>query len=104
MNTYSTSDGERLAKSTIDARIRKAKQQFLEDFRDEHGYHFCEHCKRSDKTLSCSHIVSVDQCQKAGMSEISYDVNDLELLCLSCHAKAELLSESQKWDIYYGKK
>lgn len=100
MNTYPTSDGMRLSKSAIDTRVRKAKQEFLEDFKEEHGYHYCEKCKRSDRRLSCSHIVSVDQCQKAGKSEIAYDKNNLELLCLKCHAKVELLSESEKWTKY----
>lgn len=104
MNSYSSSDGTRYKKSVIDNKVKKAKRQFLEDFRDEHGYHYCEHCKRSDKKLSCSHIVSVDQCQKAGKCEVAWDTYNLLLLCLVCHANDELHSEKEKWKRYYVRK
>jgi len=88
MNSYRTSNGERLNKSVIDARVRNAKKAKIASFINEYGYIFCEECKRSDLTpIDCSHIISVDQCQKQGRSELAYNVNNIRLLCRSCHIK-----------------
>ena len=88
MNTYKTSTGERLSKSVIDARVRKAKKEKIDEQFGEHGYNFCEDCKRSAGVyLDCSHDVSVDQCQKQGKSELAYDTNNITIRCRDCHRK-----------------
>ena len=91
MNYFRTSTGERLAKSVIDAKIKKAKQAFLERFLDENGYYFCEgeNCNRSDGRLSCAHIVSVNEAQNTGRAELCFDVNNFKLLCIKCHQKQD---------------
>ena len=92
MNTYKTSTGERLSKSVIDARVRKAKRGKIDEQFEEHGYNFCEECNVSSGVyLDCSHILSVDRCQKEGKSELSYDVNNISILCRSCHQKHDKL-------------
>jgi len=103
--TYECSDGTRLTKVQVNYLVTAAKADFLEDFRDKYDFHYCEGCKRSTGVrLTCSHIVSVDQCQKAGRTEVAFSKYDLELLCSErCHPKAELLSESEKWIKYENK-
>lgn len=86
MNHFTTSTGERVSKATIDRRVRQAKQQKLEQQREEHGYNFCEDCGRSGGTyLDCSHEISVDECQKTGRAELAWDVDYIKIRCRRCH-------------------
>lgn len=90
MNSYKLSNGDYIKKSVIDARIRKAKEQLINNQLEEFNYNFCEHCKRSSGVrLECSHIESVKSCQENGRSEKAYDVSNLEVLCRDCHIKHE---------------
>lgn len=84
MNTYRTSLGERIRKSVIDRRIREAKRISIERQLDRYGYNFCEKCGGQGR-LDCSHIKSVDQCQKDGESEKAYDPDNIQILCRKCH-------------------
>ncbi len=89
-NTYGTSTGERLKKSVIDQKIRKAKELKLEAMRDEYGYIFCEDCGRNANAglpLDCSHDISVAKCQNEGKSELAYDINNITIRCRECHKK-----------------
>lgn len=89
MNSYKKSDGTRISKTAIDRRVRDAKSQKLEDQQLEHGYNFCEKCGKnaSDTYLDCSHVVSVDECQKSGRAELAYDKDNIRILCRDCHKK-----------------
>lgn len=88
MNTYKTSTGERLKKSVIDSLVRKAKAQKIRQQHDEHGFNFCEECKVSSGVyLDCSHDMSVNDCQKAGMTEKAFDVDNITIRCRKCHRK-----------------
>lgn len=91
-NHYRTSSGERISKKQIDINVRKAKFKKLNSFMDEHGYIFCEECNRSDKPpYDCSHNISVYECQKTGRSELAWDVDNITLLCRSCHQSKDKL-------------
>lgn len=86
MNHYKTTNGERISKPEIDRRVRKAKSNVIENQRTEHGYNFCVECERSSGTrFDCSHIVSVNECQKMGRSELAFDESNIEILCRECH-------------------
>jgi len=88
MNHFYTSSGERVSKSTIDSRVRKAKQAKLQRQLNENGYNFCEECDISTGTyLDCSHDESVDNCQKNGYCEKAWDVNNITIRCRECHQK-----------------
>ena len=88
MNWYKCSDGTKVPKSLVDRNIRDAKAKKLELFLEEHGYYFCQMCERSDcLPITCSHIESVDSCQKNGHTEKSWDLDNIWLLGLKCHAK-----------------
>ena len=92
MNTYKTSTGERLSKSVIDSRVRKAKKTKIQNMIISQGYIYCEDCGRSGgMPLDCSHDLSVDQCQKQGKSELAYDTNNITIRCRSCHQKHDKL-------------
>lgn len=95
MNSYKTSTGERLKKSVIDSLVKKAKGQKVRSQFDEHGYNFCEDCKVSSGTyLDCSHIESVNSCQKNGRSEKAFDLENIKILCRTCHEKHDKLNIS----------
>lgn len=88
MNHYKTSSGERIAKSVIDSRVRKAKKEKIDCQLEEFGYNFCEECRISSGTyLDCSHDISVDKCQKEGKTELAYDVDNITIRCRKCHRK-----------------
>lgn len=89
MNHYTTSKGERVSQSQIDYRIRRAKEQKIEQFLYDNGYIFCESCGKSGGMvrIDCSHEKSVDWCKKNGCIELAWDVDNLRLLCRLCHQK-----------------
>ena len=88
MNSYKTSYGDRIAKSIINHRIKWAKNAAIEKQRNEHGYNFCENfdCKNPNQApFDCSHIISVNDCQKQSKSELAWDVKNIKILCRTCH-------------------
>lgn len=98
-NSYMMSNGERVLKTVIDSRVRKAKELKIQFMKDEHGYVFCEDdtdghvCGRSSGVpLDCSHDKSVDQCQKEGKSELAWDwQNNITIRCRPHHQKYDKL-------------
>jgi len=86
--SFKTSDGERLSKANIDANIRVAKSLFVSDALDE-GRNYCWACGTTQERLSCSHIISVNQCQNDGKPEVAWEQDNLQLECLKCHAETE---------------
>lgn len=94
MNTYSTSTGERLTQSQIDANIRKAKAKALENQYDQYGYNFCEQCGKNavGTYLDCSHDISVKRCKEEGRSEQAWNVKNIVIRCRTCHQKHDKLN------------
>lgn len=92
-NTYSTSDGERLTTSQIDAKIRKAKELKLKLQFLEHSYNFCETCKRNDcKPITNAHIISVKEAKETGKAELCWDLDNLVIEGIKCHQKRDKLN------------
>ena len=89
MNHYYTSDEERVAKSVIDSKTRKAKSNALSEQFWEYGYNFCVDCKTSSGRLDCSHTISVDEAQKTRRAELAWDVNNIKVRCRDCHIKQD---------------
>lgn len=102
MNSYKDSSGQWHKKIEIDRKIRDAKKDKVQSQLDEYGYNFCETCKKGG-ILDCSHIISVDDCQKSGRSEIAYDVRNIEILCRECHENHHLKSKQEKEQLYKSK-
>ena len=91
MGTYKTSSEKRVKKSTIDHKIRIAKQNVVLKQIEQFGYNFCIECD-STKFLDCSHRISVDKCQKEGRSELAWDEDNIDILCRECHRKRDKLN------------
>ena len=87
MNHFYTSDEERIAKSTIDARVRVAKSNALSEQFYEFGYNFCTDCLSSAGRLDCSHTISVDEAQKTRRTELAWDVDNIKVRYRDCHIK-----------------
>lgn len=88
MNSYKISTGERVTKITIDRRVREAKKEKLAQQVNQFGYNFCTQCKaNTDVPIDCAHVVSVDQCQRTGRSELAWDLENIRILGRSCHKK-----------------
>jgi hypothetical protein len=87
-NTWEASDGTRYTSQEVAKNIHDAKARKLGLMQHEHGYFFCEECKENTGNyIDCSHTVSVDQCKKKGMVEYAWDVNNIRLLCRTCHSR-----------------
>lgn len=98
MNTYKCSNGERLKQSVIERLIRKAKFDKVDKQFIEYGYNFCENCgKSSGEYLDCSHNISVKEAKETGRTELAFDVNNITMLCRTCHAKKDKLDI--KWSV-----
>lgn len=95
MPSYKTSSGERIDKKEIDKRVRKAKEQKIGEFIDEHGYIFCEECginAHQGIPIDCSHTISVKECQESGRTELAWDINNIRMLCRKCHQDHDKLN------------
>ena len=89
MNTFRTSKGETITKAKIDRNVRKAKEIKLRQFKNDHGYFFCEACNHSFGRIDCSHTISVNECQNLGRAELAWDIKNIRLLCRLCHNKLD---------------
>jgi hypothetical protein len=97
MGNWRKSNGDKISKQTLDARIAKAKKEYSEGF----DYIYCERHERNDcKHIARSHIVSVNTCQNSGRSELAYCQNNLEHLCQTAHQEIESWSH-QKREAWY---
>lgn len=96
MNFYKTSTGERVSKPQIDRKVREAKATALASQLEDFGYNFCVTCKRSSGViLDCAHVVSVNDCQKNGKSELAWDTKNIKIMCRNCHAEYD--KNNVKW-------
>lgn len=92
MARYPMSNGEYIEKSVIDYRVRQAKAKKHEQHIDEHGYPFCTTCKNNDcKPIDVAHIISVDECQKTGRSELAWNLTNMVIEGRKCHEKRDNL-------------
>jgi 5-methylcytosine-specific restriction endonuclease McrA len=93
MNSYFDSNGNSYTQSQIDRKIREAglyiiDQQFL-----EHGYNFCTCCKRNDdKPIDVSHIISRKEAKELRQVELSWSLDNLQVLGRKCHKKLDKLN------------
>lgn len=94
MNTYSTSTGERFTQSQIDAKIKKAKAEALQNQIDNYDYNFCEQCGKngSGTYLDCSHEISVKRAKEEGKTEQAWNVKNIVIRCRKCHQKHDKLN------------
>jgi len=101
MNYYKTSDGKRVSKTFIDGQVKKAKEAKIHKHMQLYGYMFCTECRRNDcKPIDCAHIVSVDECQKTGRSELAWDLDNIKIIGRSHHQKMDGLDLKFSKDIF----
>lgn len=89
MNHFFTSTGERVSKSTIDRRVRDAKETVLGMQLSEYGYNFCFDCGKVGVRLDCSHTVSVNDCQRNRETEKAWSLDNIKVRCRDCHSKLD---------------
>lgn len=103
--SFKDSSGERWTKTEIDHKIREAKKEFLRQLEYDERL-FCATCGCTSCRLTCSHIVSVNDCQNDSKCEQAWNVENLELLCTECHHlwewKKELNEKRFDYLEYYG--
>jgi hypothetical protein len=93
MNYYKQSDGTRISKQQIDRNVTRAKGLKVQNQLNGHGWNFCEKCQAGEipsandehRILDCAHIISVDECQKTGRSELAWDLDNIRILCRYHH-------------------
>jgi 5-methylcytosine-specific restriction endonuclease McrA len=105
-NTVRLSNGDRILRANMESNIRVQKSLFVSDCQDN-GTCYCWDCGTTNDRLTCSHIVSVARCVSEGKAEQSWNVANLELLCIGCHRKWEnekkLNKKRKEYIEYYGK-
>ena len=94
MNSYKTSKGERVSQGVIDRNIRKAKEIKVREFKNDHGFIFCEDCRKSSGRIDLSHTISIKYAKETGRTELCYDVNNLKFRCRNCHNILDSLRNS----------
>lgn len=93
MTRYKMSNGEYIDKSIIDSRTEKAKKEKKKQQIEEEGYLYCKTCRNNNcKPITTAHIISVDECQKTGRSELAWDLNNMVNEGVSCHQKRDKLN------------
>ena len=100
MNTYLTSNGERIKQSIIDRNIRKAKEMKVADFVMGHGYVFCEVSKHSEGIIDISHIISVKYAKETGRTELCWDFRNMRFLSRTQHEILDAKTNLEREQIY----
>ena len=104
MGTFTKSNGDKIEKKTLDARISKAKDKYSANFEAEEGYIYCERHKRNDcRGISRSHIISVNECQNSARAELAYCEHNLEHLCQVAHEEIEVWSHEKREAWYWAR-
>ena len=86
MGYFKCSNGDKVSKANIDKYVRTAKQEKVQAQYAEYGFNFCEGDEpEHESILDCAHIESVDSCQKNGHAEKAWDIENIKILCRSCH-------------------
>jgi 5-methylcytosine-specific restriction endonuclease McrA len=93
MNHYFDSNGNSYNQNQIDNRIRKAGLEKIDlQFLNE-GYNHCTECKRNDcKPIDVAHIVSRKKAKELKQVELSWSLNNLQILGRDCHRKLDKLN------------
>ena len=89
MGIYFDTDGNAYTQAQVERRIRKAKEQAIEIFIDEHDREpFCQECGRNDCVpVDMSHTVSVQDCKNRRQVELAWDVENIVPRGRNCHQR-----------------
>ena len=100
MNSYKTSKGERVSQGVIDRNIRKAKEIKVREFKNDHGFIFCEFTQLSSGRIDIMHIISVDECKKSGWTELCWDQRNLRFGTRNIHNLHDKLEHAEREKIF----
>lgn len=90
MNSYKTSDGNRVNQSEIDRKTTAAKKELIENQLIDEGYIYCKTCGRNDCVpVDCAHKISVGEAKKTGRAELCWSLENMELTGRFCHKKQD---------------
>ena len=90
LEPYKDSLGNSYTTPQIDRKSDKAAKELLELQFIEHGYNFCQKCKRNDcKPIDVSHTISRKKAKEQGMVEVLWDKENMEILGRKCHEKKD---------------
>lgn len=96
MNSYYTSTGKRYTTAQLDKKITLAKKEFhLQEVQG--GGWVCDKCGEKPHN---SHIIGVKDAKENSLSELCYNIANLEKLCAKHHTEFELKSEFER-KIYF---
>ncbi len=94
-NTYKDSTGKSWTSSQIERKIRDAKEK---KNLDSDGS--CENCKRNGLRIDKSHIISILYAKNNHMTELCWDIKNLQDLCRNCHLDLETFNAQERLSIY----
>jgi len=94
MNHYKDSSGNSWTTAQINRKFSNVASLKFKNQIVEHGYNFCEECKRnaSNTKLDPAHIVSIKKAKETGRAELCWDINNLRILCRKCHQDFDKLN------------
>ena len=95
MNSYFDSEGNKYSQSQIDFRINRAGLEVLDLQLLNDGYNFCENCLRNKYgsfKLHVAHKISRKKAKELRQVELSWDLENLEILCIKCHKELDKLN------------
>lgn len=88
--TYKDSQGNTYTTAQIEAKIKKAALELLDIQYVNHGYNFCEDCKRNDcKPIDVSHNYSRKKAKEDGCVEVLWDHKYMSIRGRKCHKKVD---------------
>lgn len=106
MNSYRTSQGDRLTKSKIDRNTRKAKEIKKGNWLKYRTFFYCETCGQTEHShiIDNSHIISVKYAQETGRTELAWDQDNIIYQCRKCHIELENKGNIEREKIYNQRK
>lgn len=101
INTFQCTNGARVSKGVINRNIRKAKEIKVREFKNDNGFIRCEFTDQSSGTyIDIMHIISVDECQKTGQTELSWCQSNLRFGTRAIHNNHDKKTNQEREIIY----
>ncbi len=91
-NSYYTSNDAKLSQSQIEKLITKAKKEFRLNLVQDGGWK----CEKCGKYAENSHIISVKEAKENSLSELCFDLDNLEALCNYHHTEFERKNKHER--------
>ncbi len=93
MNTYSDSEGNRYTTNQINKRSDDVARELIEEQVLEHGYNFCQECRKNTcKPIDVAHLISRKEAKEGGFVEILWSRENMKILGRECHKKIDKLT------------